>query len=132
MKHIDSDKLIAEIDRQQRRLILLSNTERVDIRRDCALQNGVYNYILDLITSLQEEPQEVDLDREIIRYKVPFTDESEYLNETTLDAIARHFYELGQRTKYQQDRAEFAKLKAKEWQDGYNEGYAKGFNARKE
>ena len=38
---------------------------------------------------------EVDLEKEIIKYKVPFTDEREYLNETTLDAIAYHFYELG-------------------------------------
>ena len=42
----------------------------------------------------QEQP-EADLDREIIRYKIPFADDREYLNETTLDAIARHFFELG-------------------------------------
>ena len=44
---------------------------------------------------LQQEQQKVDLEREIIKYKVPFINENEYLNETTLDAIARHFYELG-------------------------------------
>lgn len=80
----------------------------------------------------EQEQADVDLEREIIKYKVPFADDKEYLNETTLDAIARHFYELGQRTKYQQDREEFAKLKVKEWQSGYDEGYAKGLNARKE
>lgn len=53
------------------------------------------NDVLQIITSLQQEQMELGLDREIIKYKVPFTDESEYLNETTLDAIARHFYELG-------------------------------------
>lgn len=82
--------------------------------------------------SKRAEQAALELEREIIRYKVPFADDREYLNETTLDAIARHFYELGQRTKYQQDRAEFAKLKAKEWQSGYDEGYMKGLNARKE
>ena len=55
--------------------------------------------IQEFIASLHQEQPEVDLDldREIIKYKVPFTDESEYLNETTLDAIARHFYGLRNR-----------------------------------
>ena len=43
----------------------------------------------------QQEQPEVDLEREIIKYKVPFSDDREYLNEQTIDAIARHFYELG-------------------------------------
>lgn len=55
MKYIPVEKLIAEIERQQRRLTLLSNTKQVDIRRDCALQNGAYSYILNIITSLQQE-----------------------------------------------------------------------------
>ena len=54
-KYIPADNLIAEIQRQQMQLMLLSNNEQVDIRRDCALQNGVYNYILNLIHSLQQE-----------------------------------------------------------------------------
>ena len=51
-KYIPADKLIAEIERQ---LMILFNTEQADIRRDCALQNGVYNHILNLIHSLQQE-----------------------------------------------------------------------------
>ena len=54
-KYIPADKLIAEIERQQRQLMILFNTEQADIRRDCALQNGVYNHILNLIHSLQQE-----------------------------------------------------------------------------
>lgn len=55
-KYIPADKLIAEIERQQRGLmVLFNNMEQADIRRDCALQNGVYNYILNLIHSLQQE-----------------------------------------------------------------------------
>ena len=54
-KYIPADKLIAEIERQQRQLMILFNTEHVDIRRDCAIQNGVYNHILNLIYSLQQE-----------------------------------------------------------------------------
>ena len=55
-KYIPADKLIAEIERQQMQLMLLfNNTEQADIRRDAALQNGVYNYVLNLIYSLQQE-----------------------------------------------------------------------------
>ena len=55
-KYIPADKLIAEIERQQRQLmILFNNIEQADIRRDTALQNGVYNHILNLIYSLQQE-----------------------------------------------------------------------------
>ena len=54
-KYIPADKLIAEIERQQRQLMILFNTEQVDISRDCAIQNGVYNHILNLIYSLQQE-----------------------------------------------------------------------------
>lgn len=54
-KYIPADKLIAEIERQQRQLMILFNTEQADIRRDCALQNGVYNHVLNLIYSLQQE-----------------------------------------------------------------------------
>ena len=62
MKYIDAEKLIAEIKRQQRNLIFLSNTEQVGVRRDCALQNGVYAYILELVASLQQEQPEVDFE----------------------------------------------------------------------
>lgn len=54
-KYIPAGKLIAEIERQQRQLMILFNTEQADIRRDCAIQNGVYNHILNLIHSLQQE-----------------------------------------------------------------------------
>ena len=34
------------------------------------------------------------LERAIIQYKVPFSSDDERLNETTLDKIANHFYNL--------------------------------------
>jgi len=55
IKYINAERLKAEIERQQKRLILLSNTEQVSVRRDCALQNGVYSHILEIIDSLQQE-----------------------------------------------------------------------------
>lgn len=54
--------------------------------------------LFSFIESMEKE-QEVNLEKEIIRYKVPFSDDREYLNETTLDAIAHHFYELGLNAK---------------------------------
>lgn len=142
MKYIDADKLIAEIERQQRRLAVLSLKGTVDVRRDCALQNGIYAYILDLVTTLQQEQPEVDLEKEIHRFfeecievhDVPLYGKvkERVIRADCYEITAYHFYKLGQRTKYQQDRAEFAKLKAKEWQSGYDEGYAKGLNAEKE
>lgn len=55
LKYIDSEKLKAEIERQQRRLMVLSLKGQVDMRRDCAIQNGAYDHILGVITSLQQE-----------------------------------------------------------------------------
>lgn len=105
MKYIDSEKLIAEIERQQRNLIVLSNTEQEDIRRACAIQNGVYTYILDLITSLQQEQPEVELEKEIARENEKWTCYEEIgfgalydarpFDGRDIDRIARHFYELG-------------------------------------
>jgi hypothetical protein len=54
--YIPADKLIAEIERQQRKLTVLSSqTRQLDMRRDCAIQNGAYEHILGFITSLQQE-----------------------------------------------------------------------------
>lgn len=136
MKYIDADKLIAEIERRlkslhewktgwERRLPLSRNkTYYKNFGKESA-----YDAILNTITSLQQEQPEVDLEEEVKRWKNKYGVVG--MDDLWLD-FARHFYELGQRTKYQQDREEFAKLKAKEWQEGYDEGYAKGLNARKE
>ena len=93
MKYLDTEKLTTKLTKMQFDLNAVYRHPQSDnIVRAISLE---YDDILSLIDSLQREQSEVDLDREIIKYKVPFTDESEYLNETTLDAIARHFYELG-------------------------------------
>ncbi len=87
---INAKELIAEIDRQE-------IGYNIDGKHTAEYNTCIK--ILDIINSLQQEQPEVELDREIIKYKVPFTDEREYLNETTLDAIARHFYKLGCKAK---------------------------------
>lgn len=56
----------------------------------------------------------------------------EYAQDETMSGLAERAFKAGAEWQYQKDRGEFAKLKAKEWKDGYDEGYAKGLNARKE
>ena len=77
---------------------------------------------------VQQEQPEVDLEKELNEW-MKYGPHTCYPWCTIPDAIeitAEHFYELGQRTKYQQDREEFAKLKAKEWMDGFDEGLSAG------
>ena len=112
MKYIDADKLIAGIKHLQEKFPV-----------------ATYDALYHLIASLQQEQPEVELEKEVKRWKNKYGVVG--MDDLWLN-FARHFYELGQRTKYQQDRAEFAKLKAKEWQSGYDKGYAKGINAKKE
>ena len=94
----------------------------------------IKNYTPSLSSDLDDQEQpEVDLEKEYIRYMDSRKDDlSGNAVTVNMKDLARHFYELGQRTKYQQIRAEFAKPKAKECQDGNDEGCVKGFNARKE
>lgn len=76
------------------------------MRRDCALQNGVYDNILSIIASLQQEQAEVDLEKEMDSYFnehfSPCVDGTLISERTGMeidgndyDDIARHFYELG-------------------------------------
>ena len=98
-KYIDADELIAEIERLKKKNKELQKSGG-SIGQEFLFGIGAgYADVSTIITSLQQEQPEVELDREIIKYKVPFTDEREYLNETTLDAIARHFYKLGCKAK---------------------------------
>ena len=122
MKYIDAEKLKAKIEWQIK-------------ERDRRMKMGtyistsfIYEDLLNLIDSLQqEESTGVDLEKEINeKYR---RDTSTLKTKEQYARIARHFYELGQRIQYQQDREEFAKLEAKEWESGYDEGYAKGLNA---
>jgi len=62
MKLIDKDALVAEIERQQRRLDVLSRPNNVELHRDIAIQNEVYCSLLSFINTL--EVKEVDLEKE--------------------------------------------------------------------
>lgn len=53
---------------------------------------------------------------------------SELDEDCAIDALneATNLVKAGAEWQYQKDRREFAKLKAKEWSDGYNDGFARG------
>ena len=87
--------------------------------------------ILDFIDSMPEEKPSEDLEEEIKNYFEglwPGTETPEQCNTDlhftppAIIRLVRHFIEW----QYQKDRREFAKLKAKEWSDGYDEGIVKG------
>lgn len=128
MKYIDAEKLKKAIEDKGLDCSFALKMERLDI--------------LALIDSLQQEQSKTDLDADIEmewdsfnKHLAEYDKESEevvWLNRHEFNDVAHYFYEQGQHTKYQQDREEFAKLKAREWINGYDEGYAKGLNAKKE
>lgn len=77
MKYIDADKLIAEIEKRR-----LSN-RYIDTE-------GYENELLEIITSLQQEQPEMDLDNCAIMKEIKKCG----CNPNEFD-VARHFYELG-------------------------------------
>ena len=52
MELIDKDALMAEIERQQRKLCVLSQYG-AEIRKDASIQNGVYCSLLSFIDTLE-------------------------------------------------------------------------------
>lgn len=143
MKYIDAEKLKEEIERRRKfhddAVIKFCNSRTIALTHSAGLKED--EELLSLIDSLQQEQPEVDLNADIEmewdsfnKNLAEYDKESEevvWLNRHEFNDVAHYFYEQGQHTKYQQDREEFAKLKAKEWINGYDEGYAKGLNARK-
>ena len=103
MKLIDKDVLVAEINRQQRKLCLLGQSNEVELRKNVAIQNGVYYSLLSFLDTL--EVKEVDLEKIINDYfkDWKFDDELDIMVKpnnysasfTDLKGIAKHFYELG-------------------------------------
>ena len=92
MKYIDADKLIAEIRELRSESCISESDEYYEIAK---------SEIIDIITSLQQEQPEVDLEKEITPSLVEnmlceFGVQSiEDVDSECLADIARHFYELG-------------------------------------
>lgn len=146
MKYIPAEKLIAEIERRRKQRIEANEkiakgeifTDTEDEFNNSLARYGnrlVYQELFEIICfieTLQQEQPVVDLEKFISDFfdKKDAENNGRWSEDDIVEAMTQAF-ELGQRTKYQQDRAEFAKLKAKEWQSGYDEGHMKGFSARK-
>lgn len=94
-KYIDADKLIAEIEQ-------LKETNKVSAKKVSEyVQGGIYGFdiaiekIITIITSLQQEQTEVNLEKEYTEFVVADPVYSKLVNGIVGKAIARHFYELG-------------------------------------
>lgn len=103
--YIDEDALVAEIERQQRKLCVLSQSKEVELGKNAAIQNGVYCSLLSFIDTL--EVKEVDLEKELIEWhKEHFKKDGTfigmsgfYLTNNSQRDIAKHFFELGLKAK---------------------------------
>ena len=112
-KYIDSEKLIAEIDRQK----IGYNTDG-----EHAAEYNTCRKILDIIGSLRREQQEADLEGEITRFlsNVTKMNKGEWrgkypIGEIGFRAVARHFYELGlRRAAEMYDEIEYNRQRANE------------------
>lgn len=92
MKYIDAERLKVEIER-------FSATEYGDNTFGDDIANGALDYVLEeIIPSIQQEQQEVDLEKELVSicktYGITEHLDAE-LGPLDIRNIAHHFYELG-------------------------------------
>ena len=93
-QYIDKDAVVAEIERQQRRLDTVGQTNELELRKNAAIQNGVYCSLLSFINTL--EVKEVDLEKEFNNYtKNILACDVQFEPFTHLYNCAKHFFELG-------------------------------------
>lgn len=113
-KHIDTDKLIAEIKR-----LIKVNQELKSSHFTEGIAAG-YGDVLSVIASLQQEP-EVDLAEEIEKYyydNFAFISSAHTPTKDIISDIAHHFFERGQRKAAEMyDEIEYNRQRAQE-QDG--------------
>lgn len=136
-KYIDAEKLIAAIEKRLKNIRDYINGTGMKYKGPkfykARGKESAYDELLSIIYFLQQEQPEADLEKEIDACWQDWLSPSNQkevegvLPKIEFATYARHFHERGQSTQYQKDRAEFAKLKAEEWQKGFDEG----LNARK-
>lgn len=101
MKYIDAERLEAEIER--RIAAYQKNFDKADNKIAKLSTDGriaSLKGILPFITSLQHEQPEVNLEKEIERYLLDNVDLFIHADsKTVVQALARHFYELGLNAK---------------------------------
>jgi len=109
-------KILTEINRLKDELDGYSAKEGLDY---------IESYINTLSKQQVKQPSE-DLEEAAENYIAPIENDEglDYINFNGRDI--KDAFIAGSEWRYQKDRREFAKLKAKEWSDGYDEGIAKG------
>lgn len=103
MKYIDADKLKAEIERRRDKCADIAADERNEkVAEYYHGKETAHDEIYFLITSLQQEQPEVDLEKEIKRFLSNATkmNKGEWrgkypISDIGFRAVARHFYGLG-------------------------------------
>ena len=98
MKYIDADKLISEIERKRdSALERQKNLEKIG--QETVLNEMIaaeLNRLISFVASLQQEQPDVDLEKEVEKYLL---DNADFVTKSTsnemVNALARHFYELG-------------------------------------
>jgi hypothetical protein len=97
MKYIDAEKLIAEIERRREKCADIAADERnEEVAEYYRGKEVAYDETSSLITSLQQEQPEVDLEREAVMFCF---DNAINITPRQAKEIARHFFELGRNTK---------------------------------
>lgn len=98
MKYIDADKLIAKLTKMQFDLNAACRHPQSDsIVRAISLE---YDDVISIITSLQQEQPEVELEKEIWRtYHDGSVADTSDMDHVDYENIARHFYEFGKNSK---------------------------------
>ena len=97
-KYIDAEKLIAEIERHRQAIrVLNEHTAPEQTSKTCAIfqyPDTILSELLSFIDSLQQEQQEVDLEKEIADYWTA-TGWCQIITLSKFKVIARYFYGLG-------------------------------------
>ena len=101
-KYIDAEKLITKIEKSKNELkSLMSKLYYAANYKECKAELNGYNKILSIVSSLQQEQPEVDIEKKIEEHaeNMPhgeFTHDSECVeHEEWAKSEFRHFYELG-------------------------------------
>lgn len=98
-KYIDAEKLKVEVERRKEKWLAASRLIKKgkDKAMYAAGKSSAYTEFFSLITSLQQEQPEVDINKEIEKWFDLMGDAWENGEWSTNDirSTARHFYELG-------------------------------------
>ena len=107
IKYIDADKLITEIERLQHLNECYKRNWRWKFKwfsRTVIGRMEVLEGIKNLITSLQQEQPEVDIEKEYTEFVVSDPVYSKLVNDIVGKSIARHFYELGLNARKEENK----------------------------